>query len=119
MQPHAKLIEGKRHAEAVENGADFAQRIRSVCDKNQESADSRKNEDAVVQMMNMRAVSVQKQVRDATRHDENDEHARGNEGKEKAEKHTPAQESDGERFGGGSDHRKRLARLIVLSPSFV
>ena len=104
MQPHAKLIEGKRHAEAVENGAEFAHCIGSVCVKNQESADGRKNEDAVVQVMNVRAVRVQEHVRDATRHDENDQYARGDESEKETEKHTPAQEADRERFGGGSDH---------------
>lgn len=106
MEPHPELVEGQRHAEAVEERTELAQFIGRLRDEDEERAHGGENEDAVVQMVHVRPVLVQEEVRDAARHDENDEDPRGDEGKEEGEKDAPRQPAHRGRLvrRGGSDH---------------
>jgi hypothetical protein len=60
---------------------------------------------------------MQKQVGDAARHDEDNQHARDDEGKKKAKKDTPAQIADRQRAIGGIGHDETLAETSTIRPA--
>jgi hypothetical protein len=84
MEPHPEFVEGQRHAEAVKQRADFAHPLARLSGEDEQSANGGEKEDSVIEMMHMGSAEVQKQIRHASCHDQNDEHARGDEGEQKS-----------------------------------
>ena len=90
VEPHAELIEGKAHGQTVEERADsFEAKVERREEEN--SGDGREQEDAVVKMVHVGAAGMEKHVRHAACHDEDDDDARADEGEEERDESQPGQ----------------------------
>src|SRR5437588_2217733 len=90
VQPHAELIEGQTHGQAVEQRADsLVAKVERGEEEN--SGDGGEQEDAVVKMMDVGAAGVEKHIGHAACHDEDDDDARADEGEEKGDEGKPGQ----------------------------
>lgn len=82
VQPQAELIERQRETDAVNDGQLIAHGFRRL-PQEQVRADEGEQEDAVVQVMDVRAAQMKIDIRDAARHDEEDDDPGRDEGEEK------------------------------------
>jgi hypothetical protein len=91
-QPHSELIEREREANCIDyccQGERSSRRAR----EEQPGTGSREQEDAVVQVMHMCSAQMQKEIWDLSRHDQDDEHTRGNKRDEKGDEYQPGNAS--------------------------
>ena len=86
VKPHAKLIECQSQAGCISYGGN-AERPTNRPDEKEVSADNREEKDAVVEVVDVCAADMQKQVGQVASHDAIDQNARCHERKQEGEKH--------------------------------
>ncbi len=84
VQPHAELVEGERHRDAIDKRRSPQCPIRGTTKENV-PGDGREQEDPVVEVMDVRAAKEEVKVRDSPRHDQNDHRPRADEGEKEGE----------------------------------